>query len=103
MIETSALLHAGMPVTLRCGSIVADAIVVWSEGTQTGVNFAVPLSDRDLAEQLARTAAISSRRQPASQNSLPSLGRSAADQQRHSTSVNSMFATSLKTSLRTID
>ena len=62
MIETSALLNAGMPVSLRCGSIVADATVVWSEGCQAGVTFAVPLGDRDLAEQLARTAAISFRR-----------------------------------------
>lgn len=62
MIETSAILDVGLPVTLRCGSIVADAIVMWSEGFRTGVNFAVSLSDRDLAEQVARTVAISSRR-----------------------------------------
>lgn len=62
MIETSAVLHAGMPVLLRCGSIFAQAVVIWSSGCQTGVNFDVPLSDRELAEQLARTAAMSSRR-----------------------------------------
>lgn len=62
MIETPALLRTGMSVLLRCGSIFAQAVVVWSSGCQTGVNFVVPLNDRELAEQLARTAAMSSRR-----------------------------------------
>lgn len=80
MIETSAQLYTGTPLLLRCGSIIADAVVVWSKGCQTGVTFAAPLSDRDLAEQLARTAAMSSRRQSTSQESGP-WGRSADDQQ----------------------
>lgn len=62
MLETSARLHPGDSLSLRCGSIVADAMVVWARGWQIGVNFAYPLNERELAEQLSRTAAIASRR-----------------------------------------
>lgn len=62
MIESSATLHLGMSLSLRCGSIATDGVVVWTSDGQTGVNFTYPLSDRELAEQLSRTAAIASRR-----------------------------------------
>lgn len=62
MLVTSTPLHPGTPLSLRCGSIVADAMVVWTRGWQIGVNFAYPISDRELAQQLLRTAAMTSRR-----------------------------------------
>lgn len=62
MLETPTPLSLGAPLSLRCGSIVVDATVVWAKGWQIGVNFACPLTEQDLAEQLTRTAAMASRR-----------------------------------------
>ncbi len=63
MIESCATLVRGTSLSLRCGSIAANAVVVWTEGGRTGLTFSDLLSDREVAEQLSRTAAIAARRE----------------------------------------
>ena len=62
MLETSAPVMPGSKITLQCGSIVAIAEVVWSEGQRTGVKFRSPLSEAQIQEQMLRSAALEARR-----------------------------------------
>lgn len=58
MLETSAPVQNRAVVTLRCGSIFAKATVAWTKGQRAGIRFSSPLSDRDIEEQAARSAAL---------------------------------------------
>jgi hypothetical protein len=62
MLEVSAPLVQGTSLVLRCGSIDADAVVVWIKGLRMGVKFITPLSERRIAEQLSGEAAVASRK-----------------------------------------
>jgi hypothetical protein len=60
MLEVCAPLTEGTSLVLRCGSIDADAVVVWIKQLRIGLNFTAPLSERQIDEQLSRAAAIAS-------------------------------------------
>lgn len=62
MIECSASFPSAKSFLLRSGSIAADAVVVWEKSGRYGVNFRLPLSERQVTEQLYRNNAISSRK-----------------------------------------
>ena len=47
---------------VRCGTINARAIVIWTDGDRAGVKFVHALSDAELNEQVFRCAALESRR-----------------------------------------
>lgn len=61
LLECSAPLTPAAQIFLRCGSIAADSVVIWQNGSQFGVNFRFPLREEQVAEQLARNNAIVSR------------------------------------------
>lgn len=61
MIECSAPVPPAASFVLRCGSIVASAMIVWGKEGRYGINFRSPLSGQELAAQLSRNGAISSR------------------------------------------
>jgi hypothetical protein len=67
MLETLAPLDPEDSLTLRCGSIAAEAVVVWQDNGRIGIRFVDPLSDREVTEQLCRAAAITTRRQEKTQ------------------------------------
>jgi hypothetical protein len=60
MLEVSAPLAEGASLLLRSGSIDVHAVVVWIKRLRMGVKFSVPLSERQIAEQLSRAAAAAS-------------------------------------------
>lgn len=62
MIECTASFPPAASFFLCCGSIAADAVIVWEKGGRCGVNFRVPLSERQVTEQLSRNDAIVSRK-----------------------------------------
>lgn len=62
MIECSASFPPAASFFLRCGSIAADAVVVWEKSGRYGVNFRLPLSREQLTEQMSRNDAINSRK-----------------------------------------
>lgn len=62
MIECSASLPRDSSFLLRCGSIAANADVVWEKSGQFGIKFRSPLSERQVTEQLSRNDAIASRK-----------------------------------------
>lgn len=61
MIECVASLPLATSFLLRCGSIATDADVVWEKGGQFGIKFRLPLSERQVTEQVARNDAIAAR------------------------------------------
>ena len=64
MLQTTGPLATGFRITLRCGAITADACVAWTAGDRIGVSFDRPLPEGELTEQLSRSSAISTRRDP---------------------------------------
>lgn len=62
MIETSAPLLPRSALTLHCGTVTAPATVVWRKDDRIGVAFESPLTDVEVAEQVARSHAIALRR-----------------------------------------
>lgn len=62
LVDTAAPLYAGAELTLRCGRIESEAVVVWHKCRHYGLRFRQLLEAADLTQQLTRTAAIQSRR-----------------------------------------
>lgn len=61
MIECSTSFPPAASFLLRCGSIAADAVVIWEKSGRYGVNFRLPLSEWQVREQLSRNGAICAR------------------------------------------
>ena len=57
-IDTSAPLMIEDMVEFHCGSIWADGVVLWRGSTTFGIEFARPIDEKQLIEQVARSAAI---------------------------------------------
>jgi hypothetical protein len=62
MLETMAPVIPGNSVTLRCGTIAAEAKIVWKKTGRIGVKFCTQLSDAEVREQISRSAALDARR-----------------------------------------
>lgn len=62
MLETTVALDVGARATVHCGTIAAEAMVIWKEPGRVGVKFITPLTDAEVSEQLSRSAAIAARR-----------------------------------------
>lgn len=63
MIETATILDKGGRLNISCGTIAVLAFVVWREPERKyGLRFARPLTEREVEEQVARSSAVSSRR-----------------------------------------
>lgn len=59
MLETAAPILAGAKITMCCGTVVAEAAVMWRKPGRIGVNFHMPLTDREIQEQISRSASAS--------------------------------------------
>jgi uncharacterized lipoprotein YbaY len=62
MIETRMALAPGAKLSLRCGTVDIAAKVSWRKNGRIGLSFLLPLTDRDVAEQMDRSHAIAARR-----------------------------------------
>lgn len=62
MIETAAPLLVSSAISVGCGSISTDAVVVWKKFGRVGVRFLVPLAYHQLTEQVLRSRALEARR-----------------------------------------
>jgi hypothetical protein len=62
MLETLAEPEMGARMVLRCGTIAAEAKVIWKEPGILGVSFVSPLCEGDVDEQIARAEALAARR-----------------------------------------
>lgn len=62
MLETSAPVEVDSRLVLRCGTVAANAVVVWTDAGRIGINFETPLSHAQVSEQLSRSTALSARR-----------------------------------------
>lgn len=71
LIKCSASFRPGASFSLHCGSIAADASVVWQDGDLFGVGFRSSLSEVELAEQLFRNRAVESRKLLKGQSGAP--------------------------------
>jgi hypothetical protein len=60
-LDTAAPTLVGAKVTLCCGTVVAEATVIWKRADTIGVNFDVPVSDALVLEQVSRSAALAER------------------------------------------
>ena len=58
MLEVSVPLRLRSSVIVNCGSICADAVVVWSKGLVIGLSFKRPLSEHEVQEQISRRTAL---------------------------------------------
>lgn len=63
MFELATLLPSRSRLIFRCGTISAEAVVAWQCDGKMGVKFCEELSDRDVQEQLFRSAAVAARRE----------------------------------------
>ena len=61
-LDTAAPTLVGAKVTLCCGTVVAEATVVWKKADTIGLNFDVPVSDTLVQEQVSRSAALAERK-----------------------------------------
>lgn len=74
MIETSIILKEGARLAISCGTVSVMAIVVWrGPDRQYGLRFERPLTKREVEEQIARSSAVSSRRDRRSAKLTPSI------------------------------
>lgn len=62
MLETSAPVVPGGRVRVRCGTISAEAQVIWWRSGRIGVKFLTPLTEAQVEEQLSRSVALQARR-----------------------------------------
>lgn len=62
MLDTTSELNVGTSVTFQCGTVAAEATVIWARPGKIGISFPVHLTDGEVAEQLSRSAAIEARR-----------------------------------------
>lgn len=63
MFELSAPLATRSKLNFRCGTISVNATVAWQTEGRTGVSFDCHLSEREVREQLSRSAAVAARRE----------------------------------------
>lgn len=61
-IESLAPLLVSMRLELQCGTICANAMVMWQRGSAYGIKFSQPICDRQLADQVSRLKAVVKRR-----------------------------------------
>lgn len=73
MIETRLALAPGAKLSLRCGTIDVAAKVSWRKNGRIGLAFPLPLTERDVAEQMGRSHAIAARR--TNQKALAAVNR----------------------------
>ena len=50
MFESNAPLAACSPVVVRCGTVIANAVIAWRKDDRVGVRFEIPLAGAQLAE-----------------------------------------------------
>ena len=62
MVETAAALARGSRLVLSCGTIEANATVVWHDGQTFGLRFAAPVNDAVIRQQIDRSQAMASLR-----------------------------------------
>jgi hypothetical protein len=62
MLETAAPVLAGASVVVHCGTVAAQAVVVWTGVGRIGVHFVSPLRLDEVEEQLSRARALVARR-----------------------------------------
>lgn len=72
MLESSAPVEPNSKVMLRCGTVAANAIVVWSDAGRVGINFETPLTDDQVREHVSRSTALAARRE-LNQSSIPNI------------------------------
>ena len=58
MLEANLPLRPRSSVVVNCGSICADAVVVWNKGPVIGLSFKHPVSELQVREQISRCAAL---------------------------------------------
>lgn len=61
MVETGAPLACGGRLVLSCGTIEADATVVWNGQRTFGIRFLAPVRDAVVEQQLCRSQAAAGR------------------------------------------
>ena len=64
MLETAAPMLAGGELTICCGTIVTEAVVIWRRHGRIGVNFHAPITEGQVQEQVLRSAAHAGRNTP---------------------------------------
>lgn len=62
MLETEAELEMEARITVRCGTICAEATVIWKDPDMIGVSFLAPLAQTEVDEQVSRADALAARR-----------------------------------------
>jgi hypothetical protein len=75
MIVTSAPLTTRSRIDFHCGTICGQGIVLWHMQSDFGIKFKTPISERQLSEQISRTAAVASRQAIKSKPSIVHVGR----------------------------
>lgn len=63
MFELATPLPSRSKLVFRCGTVSANAVIAWQCDGQMGVEFDEDLTDRDVQEQLFRSAAVAARRE----------------------------------------
>jgi hypothetical protein len=61
LLETAADLPRGASVVLSCGTIEANATIVWASHGSFGIRFAAPVRETVLEQQVKRSQAASAR------------------------------------------
>lgn len=64
MVESAAAPARGARLVLSCGTIEADATVVWTEERTFGIRFAAPVRDAVVQQQVSRSEAVNGRLPP---------------------------------------
>jgi hypothetical protein len=62
MIVTSAPLTIRSRIEFQCGTICSRGIVLWQRQSDFGIKFRTPICERQLSEQISRSAAVARRR-----------------------------------------
>lgn len=62
MLETTAPLDPGVKGMFFCGTVAAEATVIWKKSGRIGLKFFRPLTDAQVNEQLSRTKAMDLRK-----------------------------------------
>lgn len=61
MIMTSAPLLSYSRIEFQCGTICSRGIVLWQRHSDFGIKFRQPICERQLSEQISRSAAVANR------------------------------------------
>jgi hypothetical protein len=62
MLETEAELQMNGRIIVRCGTVCAEAKVIWKNPGTIGVSFLAPLAQAEVDEQVSRAEALAARR-----------------------------------------